>query len=154
MYAKATGPGGHSKAFWKILKQNFGNTANDSIPMLIDGPTNCISDVSKATLLNKYFVEQSTLDLSNEPQLSEFLPHRDLKSNVHIDLVACSSSKVFFILQSLDVNKATDPDGFGNTVLKFCASALCAPLSYIFQIYLNLGRFPNIMEKSPRSTIV
>ena len=26
MYAKAMGPGSRSKVFWKILKQNFGNT--------------------------------------------------------------------------------------------------------------------------------
>ena len=37
IYAIATGPGGRSKAFWKILKQNFGSKDNQGIPMLVDG---------------------------------------------------------------------------------------------------------------------
>ena len=34
MYAKATGPGSRSKGFWKILKQNFGNTKSQTTPTL------------------------------------------------------------------------------------------------------------------------
>ena len=95
-YAKAMGPGGRSKAFWKILKQNFGDTKNQSIPTLVDGPNSFISDISKATILNSYFVEQSTLDLSIEPQLPVFLPQRDLKTNVPINQITISPAKVFF----------------------------------------------------------
>ncbi len=73
MYAKATGPGCRSKVFWKILKQTSGNKKSQSIPTLIDATNIYTSDLSKATLLNAYFVDQSTLDLTNEPPLPDFL---------------------------------------------------------------------------------
>jgi hypothetical protein len=147
-YAKATGPGGRSKAFWKILKQNFGRKNNPSIPTLIDGKNVFTSDSAKATLLNTYFVEQSTLDLRAEPPLPDFMSQRDLKTDVCIDTITVSPAMVFSILKSLDASKATGPDGFGNAVLKCCASALCMPISIISQVSLNSGCFPCIWKKA------
>jgi len=148
IYAKAMGPGGRSKAYWKILKQNFGNKNNQSIPTLIDGTHTYISDASKAELLNTYFVEQSTLDLINEPQLPDFECKRDLKTDAIIEEISINSAQVFAVLKSLDANKATGPDGIGNTVLKHCASALCIPIQIVAQTSLNSGSFPKIWKKA------
>ena len=148
LYAKATGPGGRSKAFWKILKQNFGNNKNQSIPTLVDGLNSYTSDASKACILNAYFVEQSTLELTNEPDLPDFMPQRDLKTDASIEEIFINPVQVFAVLKSLDANKATGPDGIGNTILKSCASALCLPISILSQISLNSGSFPKIWKKA------
>ena len=146
MYAKATGPGGHSKVFWKILKQNFGNTKSQTIPTLIDGPNVYTTDCSKATVLNAYFVEQSTLDLSNQPRLPDVATESDLLTDCRIDGINVSIPAVYSILTSLEVTKATGPDGFGNTLLKNCAASLCVPISIIAKLSFDTGEFPKIWK--------
>ena len=106
------------------------------------------TNVSKAELLNTSFLEQSTLDLRLQPILPDFEPKLDLKTQRCIDSVPVDPQTVHSILKSLDTSKATGPYGFGNTVLKHCASALYIPISIISEISLNSGSFPNIWKQA------
>ena len=142
LYAKATGPGCRSKVFWKILKQTSGNKKSQSIPTLIDATNIYTSDLSKATLLNAYFVDQSTLDLTNEPPLPDFSLEVETQTGCRIDSINVNPPAVFSILKSLDSSKATGPDGFGNNLLKQCASSLSVPISIIAKLSFDTGIFP------------
>ena len=110
MYAKSTGPGGQAKAFWKILKLNFEENKCKNIPTLTDGSIILTDDESKANCLNAYLVEQSTLDLANEPMLptSIDLTHGDPDIHSSIKEITFDPSIVLSILNSLNVNKASD----------------------------------------------
>ena len=86
--------------------------------------------------------------MSDEPELPDFIPERDQKTDASICEITISPAQVFSALKSLDAGKATGPDGIGNTVLKSCASALCVPISIVSQISLNSGFFPKIWKQA------
>ena len=141
LYAKTFNSEGRAKTYWKILKLNFGGNRAPNISTIIDGDGKYHTcDASKSEVLNKAFVSQSTLNLSEEPGL----PHEvTMLTDAHLDHIEVSSSSVLLILKSLDVSKATGPDGIGNNILKMCASALCEPIKLIAQLSLNSGFFPS-----------
>ena len=152
VYAKCTGPGCQAKAFWKILKQNLGDNKSTTIPTLIDGAAVLTDDVSKSNCLNAYFVEQSTLDLANEPLLPSPMDNGPLygasSNNCFLEEITVDPSIVYSILNSIDASKATGPDGISNKLLKHCASSLYCPISIIAQMSFNAGIFPQIWKSA------
>ena len=52
------------------------------------------------------------------------------------------------ILKSLNVNKATGPDGISNFLLKNTADVLAKPLCKLFNYSLEAGVFPNDWKTS------
>ena len=57
-----------------------------------------------------------------------------------------SEIKLDFVLRKLlnfDTNKGDGPDGISPVVLKNCASALAAPLHFVFSLYLRQEVFPS-----------
>ena len=47
------------------------------------------------------------------------------------------------VINSLNPNKSTGPDGIGNRLLKMACPYICRPLADIFNFSLNSGTFPN-----------
>ena len=56
--------------------------------------------------------------------------------------IEISTTKVFEILSTLDVNKAPGIDGITSAVLKYCASPLLIPLCHLFTCSISSGRIP------------
>ena len=139
IYKNSNSPGGRSKAFWKILKSNFSQKKHISVPTLTDGLANYTTDLSKATLLNEYFASQSFLNLALEPDLPKSVVGDMV---IGIRTVGVSVETVRSLLKTLDVNKATGPDGIGNKILKHCADSLCTPIAIVAQLSLDQGIFP------------
>jgi len=124
---------------------NYGKTKEVSIPSLREGPAFVTEDNMKASLLNEHFASQSTLDLTLEPVLP--LVTRSTVHNVPLlhDLIV-TQEQILNKRWSLNINKATGPDGIGNMILKNCASSLCVPLLILFNHSLQHGIFPTIWE--------
>ena len=74
--------------------------------MLVEGSNIYTSDISKATLLNTFFVEQSTLDLSNEPDLLDFIPERDLKTGASIQKICHQPGESFCCVKIVGPQKS------------------------------------------------
>ena len=98
--------------------------------------------------MNAYFVEQSTLDLTLQPLLPDVATESDILTDCRIDgtCINVNPPAVFSILNSLEVSKATGPDGFGNNLLKHCAVSLCVPISIIAKLSFETGTFPKIWK--------
>jgi len=95
------------------------------------------TDYSKAELFNQYFFSVFTECSSQEPNLDESnLPDMSLKE-IHL-----AESDVYNALTSLNPNKATGIDSVSPCVLKHCASALVAPLFYLFTTSLDTTIIP------------
>jgi len=60
--------------------------------------------------------------------------------------IEVSQDIVLSVLLSLDLNKATGPDGIGNIILKNCDTSLCLPISIIAALSLRTGTFPSIWK--------
>ena len=63
-----------------------------------------------------------------------------LDSIGHINI---NPTKIKYILQNLDITKASGSDQISNRVLKLYASSLCIPLSNFFNKSLEQGIFPD-----------
>ena len=63
-------------------------------------------------------------------------------SGFDIPDLMCSSANVGELLLTLDVNKATGPDGLSARLLREAAPVISDPLSKLFNMSLNRGKLP------------
>lgn len=138
---KLTDPTTSSKTFWKLNKLVLGQKATPGIPDINHNGTMVSDPATKASLLNVYFASQCSLPAGSDadplPDLGEPATDSTLQ---HITILADEARKV---LRSLDVSKASGPDGISNRVLRECADSLCIPLARLFNISLLSGSFPS-----------
>ncbi|PFX24050.1 Nephrocystin-4 [Stylophora pistillata] len=94
-----------------------------------------------------------SLDLLEEKafaiQITRPDPATDVDEDAHshgsgfvIPDLMCSSANVGELLLTLDVNKATGPDGLSARLLREAASVISDPLSKLFNMSLNRGKLP------------
>ncbi len=135
------------KRFWSVLKQK---SKTCSIPDCISMPptpssTNQIHSPATrptatnpakiANMFNNYFASVFTSDIqSDEPRLST--------SDPLITELTLSEHEVESALKTLDINKATGPDGIPAKLLKETASTIAPSLCKLFNKSLHLGVVP------------
>ena len=119
-----------SKKFWSHVK----STSNTSrIPETVSyGKKYCTSLGDQAELFNQFFADQFTSP-SNYDISIDYQGDTDL---------SVSQNSVFFLLKTMNANKALGPDGIHGKILKNCATSLAYPLSLIFNTSLKTGAIP------------
>ena len=125
-----------SRDWWKTLKSFIGLKSKPSIPPLVFKDSIIFDEYGKANLLNIYFKEQASIDDSFAP-----VPSLPISSN-SLHLPTFSPSDVEDILKTLQVNKASGPDGVSNRVLKELSHELSIPLCELFTRSLYSCQFP------------
>ena len=65
------------------------------------------------------------------------------QNNVVLSTVQTSDREVLHFLKSVDVSKASGPDGIGNKILKLCANGLSSSLSKLINVSLDVGVYPS-----------
>ena len=131
-----------SKSFWTLLKSVF-NKNSSGIPALNNNGMLITDNQHKANLLNDYFASQSILPPSNVT-----LPDFHYVTDARLDHITFTPESVKDILLNLNTSKSVGPDSINNILLKNCANTLCHPLSYIFQLCLDLGIFPDSWKEA------
>ena len=76
----------------------------------------CFSSEDKAELLNKYFTSISTVNDENVE-----LPAFEYKCQNRLSSITCIAHEVATLIELLNPNKATGPDGISNKMLKAAA---------------------------------
>lgn len=99
-----------------------------------------VSDAAgKAALLNNFFSDQCSLPPGSDADpLPDFQPVTDSD----ISDITTTPAEVHNILKTLNTTKAVGPDGISNRLLRECRESLSAPLSRLFNLSLQTGRFP------------
>ena len=122
-----------TKKFWSHVK-SCKNTRR--IPEVISykGITSSVPSV-KADIFNNYFYKQFS-----EPSLYNIDIDFANDSGNEIDL---SVARVKSVLDSLEINKAQDPDAINGAVLKNCSKSLSYPLHKLFILAYNTGYLPS-----------
>src|SRR5690606_36066452 len=100
-------------------------------------------NLEKANLLGKQFESVFTLDNGNIPNM-----HSRSSSYTNHRLPTIFPSDVYKALGQLKNSFSLTSDGIPQFFLKHCRAALAAPLSYIFNISIELGEMPNTWRKS------
>ena len=95
------------------------------------------ADAFDIFICNQAMVDDSNVNLPNitTPETSPFL------SDIHI-----TEEQVFGHLSTLDISKASGPDGVGARLLKSAARELCRPLAQLFNKSLQTSTFPDIWK--------
>ena len=122
----------------------LGEQKNDNIPPLLSNGTVLTDDQEKATLLNDHFAQQSTLNIPDDrlPPPITTVPVTTLEQ------ITTNEHEVLQILNSLDPNKSTGPDGIPVKFLKMTALLIAKPLSELFMKSLSLGIYPEEFKKA------
>ena len=68
-----------------------------------------------------------------------------------------TAEQVFHLINSLDTNKASGPDGISAQMLKSTAYSIASPLAKLFTLSLATGKFPKMWKTAsvvpvPKST--
>ena len=99
------------------------------------GKQRVTDDLEKANLFNEYFSV-----FLNDSNLKFTCPPNNNTQSLHD--IEISTTEVFEILSTLDVNKAPGIDGISPAVLKYCESPLLVPLCHLFTCSISSGRIP------------
>ena len=113
-------------------------STHKAFPSVMNLNTKCaVTDEEKAYLFNEFFHSVFTVSPFLLPPVRDFkYPHSFMGE------ISVSELDVFEALSSLDVSKASGPDGICAKLLKHCAIALYQPLHYIFFLSLSQCYLP------------
>ena len=125
--------------YWKIAKEVYGSKKVMGIPALMVDNKPKTTSIAKATCFNKYFEEQQTL-----PQIpfNHQMPPILFKTDSRLSNIQTMEEEVLKVLKSLDVGKATGPDGISNKLIKETATIISKPLSDLLNKSFELGKVP------------
>ena len=132
-----------SKDWWKTLKAFIKPNQTSSIPPLNVNGDIYSDNTDKATILNDYFTEQSSLDDSNANLPADLnIPDFTLNS------ISITANEVESVLKALQTGKASGPDAINNRILKELAKPLSFPLSDLFNASLIKGKVPALWKQA------
>ena len=132
-----------SKDWWKTLKAFIKPNQTSSIPPLNVNGDIYSDNTDKATILNDYFTEQSSLDDSNANLPADLnIPDFTLNS------ISITANEVESVLKALQTGKASGPDAINNRILKELAKPLSFPLSDLFNASLSKGKVPALWKQA------
>ena len=137
-----------SKDWCKTLKAFIKPNQTSSIPPLNVNGDIYSDNTDKATILNDYFTEQSSLDDSNANLPADLnIPDFTLNS------ISITANEVESVLKALQTGKASGPDAINNRILKELAKPLSFPLSDLFNASLIKGKVPALWKQANVSPI-
>ena len=122
-----------SRNFWRIIK-SVRSSKKSVIPPLFNGPEVLTSSKDKAELFANLFSSNSTLDDTDHP-IPEFL----LRTDKFIENFDITPAKISSIIATLDISKATGPDGIPAILFQKCSPELSSVLSRLYNKCLSVG---------------
>ena len=120
----------------------FLNGREKSVPTLSDGSGIACSGNEKANMLNRFFV---TCFNTTFPPLS---PSTSQPLSTPGDELFCTEDEIFHLLEKLEVNKATGPDGISSRMLKYTAAPITPMITKLFNLSILSGRVPSQWKKA------
>ena len=110
-----------SKQFWKTIK--YMKKTSTQVPTLKNGTREASSNMDKASLLNKVFSQNfnNTIPPLSELDCQCFIA--DPSSPLSADIL-CTEQEIFNLINGLDTNKASGPDGISVRMLKGTAISI------------------------------
>lgn len=127
--------------FWKTIKLLNKCHSQSPVPVLTQVDTQASSDEEKANMMGDFF---STCFNDHVPKLDSAL-HEPCETDYDI---LCTVEQVQYLLCSLDVTKATGPDGISARMLRETANTISPSVTDLFKLSLSAGCVPADWKKS------
>jgi hypothetical protein len=127
----------NGRQWWRTVDRVLGRGRERGIaPLECQGET--ISDpTEQASVLNELFAAKATVP---EPEAETVAPPSRTHARIH--RIRFHVKHVRKQLLRLDTSKALGLDGISGMLLKYCANELCYPLTRLFQLSFDVGKFP------------
>ena len=129
-----------SKEFWKSIKVI--NKCSSSIPVISQGSTTLSSDQQKADALNSFFSQ------CFKYKVPPLIPLDCNHMNTCPEDLLCTVEEVTVLLKSLNISKASGPDGISARMLKATASEIAPSITALFNLSIRCNRPPRQWKKS------
>ena len=129
------------KRFWSLLRQNSKSRSVPHRISMASGPSGRIKAEGPnaiASLFNRYFASVFT---ESSPEFEELNEIYDSNQTALTDL-SLTNDEVRAVLLSLDVSKATGPDGIPARLLRETADVIAPSLCCLFNKSLSSGSIP------------
>ena len=106
----------NSKTWWGLVKKILGKGGSDSYPPMKDSATGqfVYDSGQKANLVNQFFLSHTALGLSNAMLPDDGVVGRENT----IDHIEVNEPEILVLINNIDTNKATGPDGISPKMLK------------------------------------
>ena len=129
-----------SKEFWKSIKVI--NKCSSSIPVISQGSETLSSDQQKADALNSFFSQ------CFNHKVPPLIPLDCNRMNTCPEDLLCTVEEVTVLLKSLNISKASGPDGISARMLKATASEIAPSITALFNLSIRYNRPPRQWKKS------
>lgn len=129
------------KSFWKTVK--FLNKNQNTIPTLSQGDIVASTSTDKANMLNEFFSSCFNTDF---PPLTPLFKQN--QNSFTEELMFCTEDEICHLLLTLDVAKASGPDGISPMMLKHTAVAIAPSLTKLFNLSIGLAQLPSQWKHS------
>ena len=126
------------KTWWKTVKQFLGKNKESDLPPIEDGTSIHYSNDEKAEVFNNFFLNNAFLN-SNNATLPRSVPLRTER----ITNIVATEQDVLDIIKSINVNKATEPDGVSPTMLREAGLSIVKPLTKLINLLSRTAIFPD-----------
>ena len=126
------------KTWWQTVKLFLGRNSDIEFPPIDDGIKTNFTNIDKANAFNNFFLNNASLDCKNAS-----LPDNvSTTTRPTLSKVTATEQDVKDILKSLDVNKATEPDGISPKMLQEAGETIAKPLTRLINMSLSTTQFP------------
>ncbi|XP_061185471.1 uncharacterized protein LOC133193522 [Saccostrea echinata] len=133
--------------WWRIVKSISKLNKNyEPLPPLKSKGKLIFHPVEKATVLNKYFAQVSSIN--DEPDIPLHGPGPPPQNNDILSEILITENEVYDQLSITDNTKPPGPDGISPRVLKEIATTIKNPLTKFFNLSLRGKKLPDIWKLS------
>ena len=126
------------KTWLKTVKHFLGKNKESALPPIEDGTSIHYSNDEKAEAFNNFFLNNAFLN-SNNATLPRSVPLRTDR----ITNIVATEQDVLDIIKSINVNKATGPDGVSPIMLREARLSIVKPLTKLINLSLRTAIFPD-----------
>ena len=135
------------KTAWKIVKENSGNTCpDDSITKIKLGGILLDNPKKIANALNKYYINiTDNINIKNTDRFkaATLLTNHRLENIAQMKIIPVTEAEIIGTIKSLKSKNTGGHDGISSKILKHCAHIISNPLTYICNMSLTTGIFPD-----------
>lgn len=131
---------GDQKLFWKTV--HILTKCSTSVPALVGEFGKAFTNQEKADALSEFF--KKCLNYSVPPLTFADMDifGTGLKFNAYPEDLLCSVQEIEYLLQTLDTNKSTGPDGISAKMLKSVAECIAPSVTKLMNQSIQSGCFP------------
>jgi hypothetical protein len=138
------------KTIWDIVKTNSGKAQASVKTFDFNSENGSKKDVKKiANTFNKFFLSVAE-NLNNvQPRIDEALKllHETYKGSItEMKIIPVTEAEIISIIRSLKNKNSTGYDGVSSRIIKYGATAICKPFSYICNCSLQTGIYPERLK--------